>query len=288
MKPSKNKIFCVACQRPKMLYETQAKADNFIKFNRDLMLQEGKKPPVRSYYCEICGGYHVTSNPSREAAMKLDERDKVLVKRIEARTGKDETPIINSLASSYTQKTMAEKLNQIDQLINQGSLDEAEKNLVECKESLTLSRLFDKGLVDTVNKYQCRMARLSTKFENVRKLINAPREERQAFLKADVMGDENMEVKKALKNVLAISEIKRLLEEMYTDMDNGNFAIATRILDCQRLLKSIKGCGAKVITRSLKQELEIAHNRVEVFLYGDNQLSGGVSQMVVNGGIARF
>ena len=44
-----------------MLFETQAKADNFIKYNSEGILEENGKAPVRSYYCEMCGGYHVTS-----------------------------------------------------------------------------------------------------------------------------------------------------------------------------------------------------------------------------------
>ena len=81
MKP-KIRYFCVACQRPKMLFETQEEADRFIAYNRGEMLRGRRKAPVRSYYCEICGGWHVTSNPSKEDAKRLDERDKVLAKEI--------------------------------------------------------------------------------------------------------------------------------------------------------------------------------------------------------------
>ena len=60
MKP-KICYFCVACQRPKMLFETQEEADRFIAYNRGDILRGRRKAPVRSYYCEICGGWHVTS-----------------------------------------------------------------------------------------------------------------------------------------------------------------------------------------------------------------------------------
>lgn len=48
-----------------MLFETQKKADLFIKFNSDDVEQESKshKKPVRSYYCDVCCGWHVTSIP---------------------------------------------------------------------------------------------------------------------------------------------------------------------------------------------------------------------------------
>ena len=84
MKP-KIRYFCVACQRPKMLSETQEEADRFIAFNRDEMLRGRRKAPVRSYYYEICGGWHVTNNPSKEDAKRLDERDKALAEEVDRR-----------------------------------------------------------------------------------------------------------------------------------------------------------------------------------------------------------
>ena len=33
MKPIKNRRFCIACQKQKMLFDSQSKADNFLKFN---------------------------------------------------------------------------------------------------------------------------------------------------------------------------------------------------------------------------------------------------------------
>ena len=73
MKPSKNRIFCNGCKRHKMLFETQLKADNFIKFNSNDILEETGKAPIRSYYCEFCGGYHVTSNTSEEIGERLNQ-----------------------------------------------------------------------------------------------------------------------------------------------------------------------------------------------------------------------
>ena len=64
IKPSKNLVYCYACKRRKMLFEEKSKADNFIKYNHGGILEENGKAPVRSYYCELCCGYHVTSNPS--------------------------------------------------------------------------------------------------------------------------------------------------------------------------------------------------------------------------------
>lgn len=49
-----------------MLFPTEKRADNFIRFNADEIMEETGKAPVRSYYCELCGGWHVTSNSNQE------------------------------------------------------------------------------------------------------------------------------------------------------------------------------------------------------------------------------
>ena len=66
-----------------MLFESKAKADNFIAYNSEGILEENGKAPVRSYYCELCRGYHVTSNPSTVAGESLDQRDQKMVELIE-------------------------------------------------------------------------------------------------------------------------------------------------------------------------------------------------------------
>lgn len=66
MKPKKNRIYCNACGGVRMLFPTEKKADNFIRFNADEIMDETGKAPVRSYYCSLCGGWHVTSSSSRD------------------------------------------------------------------------------------------------------------------------------------------------------------------------------------------------------------------------------
>jgi hypothetical protein len=61
MKPTKNRIFCRDCSRVKMFFETEQKAQNFIKFNGDEIKTESGYSPNRSYYCMFCNGWHVTS-----------------------------------------------------------------------------------------------------------------------------------------------------------------------------------------------------------------------------------
>ena len=76
MKPNINRMtYCIGCRRPKMLFDEKKNADNFIRFNKDEILDENGKTPVRSYYCAFCLGWHVTSNPSLEQGENQDKRD---------------------------------------------------------------------------------------------------------------------------------------------------------------------------------------------------------------------
>lgn len=75
MKPTKNHIYCAASHKHKIQFETKKKADNFIAYNGEEILEETGFAPVRSYYCAVCCCWHVTSNPSLEAGERMDRRD---------------------------------------------------------------------------------------------------------------------------------------------------------------------------------------------------------------------
>lgn len=75
MRPTNNRVYCIGCKHPKMLFETQTKADNFIKFNRDEIASSSEKVPARSYYCSFCCGWHVTSVEDEGKAEANDKRD---------------------------------------------------------------------------------------------------------------------------------------------------------------------------------------------------------------------
>lgn len=63
MKPTKNRIYCPACNFTKMLFATKHEATRFLDFNADeIELQSGIRP-LRAYHCSSCGGWHVTSKP---------------------------------------------------------------------------------------------------------------------------------------------------------------------------------------------------------------------------------
>ncbi len=62
MKPS-NRIMCPDCMRQKMLFETERKANNFIKWNAD-KIKHGEH--LRAYYCPACCGWHISHQQHRD------------------------------------------------------------------------------------------------------------------------------------------------------------------------------------------------------------------------------
>lgn len=63
MKP-KHRVMCPDCGRSKMLFESESKARNFIKWNGDDIDTNGGE--LRTYYCPACGGYHISSKPYKK------------------------------------------------------------------------------------------------------------------------------------------------------------------------------------------------------------------------------
>ena len=56
MKPSR-RIVCPDCGKQKMLFETERKANDFIKWNAD-EIEHGES--LRAYYCPSCCGWHIS------------------------------------------------------------------------------------------------------------------------------------------------------------------------------------------------------------------------------------
>ena len=127
MKPTKNHVYCPACRHTKMLFETQKKADNFIKFNGEEIKSCSKygKAPVRSYFCCMCAGWHVTSVQSLSIAQNLDSRDKAAIQQLSRvkRTMED-------------LKAIEREIVEINKLIDNGAFSESQMRVVKCEQSL--------------------------------------------------------------------------------------------------------------------------------------------------------
>jgi hypothetical protein len=85
MKPKKNRVFCPDCGRPKMRFESEKKADTFIKFNRAEIEAESGFGPKRSYFCAFCAAWHVTSiEENIGASIQSQQMEAILDSKVEA------------------------------------------------------------------------------------------------------------------------------------------------------------------------------------------------------------
>jgi len=102
MKPLKNRIFCHDCGRQKMLFETEAKAQAFMRFNNSEIKSVNGYAPIRSYFCIVCGGWHLTSKIG-DGYVKINTK-KVLERYENAKKLKEEKQIQKLLQEEEKKK----------------------------------------------------------------------------------------------------------------------------------------------------------------------------------------
>jgi len=274
MKPKKNQIFCVACGRPKMLFETKAKADNFIKFNSSEMMEESGKAPIRSYYCEICGGYHVTSNNSKTHAEWLDIRDKVLAEEVDRRVKANLKPKSNQKQANQEPKSkgakenklvILEQLEQSNILMTKGMLDEAGELLEKCRFRLqAVEQRMNKAKLEGFIRCKDQMEKLIQKLERLKKWVKSSYDEQEAFIAKEGKTEEEEEVCTALVSIKAIVRIKRALYDIDKVIENREFSILKYyVAQCEKQIGSIHGPGRSEITQYWNRELMNAKKRAK-------------------------
>lgn len=250
MKPTKNSVFCYGCRRTKMLFETQSKADNFIRFNKEEILEENGKAPVRSYYCTFCNGYHVTSNPSVVAGERLNTEDelrlnsviqkykdnkyrKTVNKQEKHQANYLKTPIQNKIQKAYS-KLVLGKIHLCKAILDECLID-LELATKECPDNFIY--LFE----SLNNEIMVRFALIS----DIEYYSNLSKEEQTAFISRLNDNDKNI-AGKALHNYIIIKEIEKILE------DNEDLISKLQMDDAkQGLLRITELCGT-IITNKRK------------------------------------
>ena len=274
MKPTKNQIFCVACGRPKMLFETKAKADNFIKFNSSEIMEESGKAPIRSYYCEICGGYHVTSNNSKTYAEWLDIRDKVLAEEVDRRIKANLKPESNQKQTNQEPKSkgakenkldILEQLEQSDILMTKGMLDEAGELLAKCRFRIqAVEQRMNVAKLEGFIRCKDQMEKLMRKLERLKKWVKSSYDEQEAFIAKEGKTEEEEEVCTALVSIKAVVRIKRALYDIDKVIENREFSILKYyVAQCEKQIGSIHGPGRSEIAQYWNRELMNAKKRAK-------------------------
>lgn len=104
----KNKVMCPDCGKQKILFESESKANNFIKFNKD-EIRNGNK--LRSYYCPACCGWHVSHMTfHKEMTKRTDKLIEAYNKEQELKHIRN-IPYINDIVDELYQEIKRHALN---------------------------------------------------------------------------------------------------------------------------------------------------------------------------------
>lgn len=130
MKPTKNRVFCIECGKSKMLFETEKKALLFMKFNNDEIAEENEAVPSRAYFCEACGGWHLThltnTHPTKTPTQKAIE---LMHKQQDFFQAKEDSRMQlleeQKKEREETHSYALTQLSKVDNLIKNGKTDEA-------------------------------------------------------------------------------------------------------------------------------------------------------------------
>ena len=125
MKPRRRNM-CPDCGRPKMLFETERKANDFIRWNGDEIDTHGGQ--LRAYYCPSCCGWHISHYRYHESYGHRTE----------------------NLIGAYerTKKSMG----KIDRLIHHDTVKKVHRNIEQ--EALTSTKICLSRLSQSVRKAQ--------------------------------------------------------------------------------------------------------------------------------------
>lgn len=174
MKPTKNRFFCKDCGRRKMVFETEKKADTFIKFNGDEIEGETGYKPERSYFCIYCGGWHVTSK--KEYIEIKSKTEKVLDLYEQEKEKK-------ALVKAEKLLITAKKQDDLKKC-----LDSLKKNISVLEHSKEISENYTKTLDDAFNDLE-KVKNIKTVFKGSGK-IKKELEEKLTILRDKVYNKE--------------------------------------------------------------------------------------------------
>lgn len=260
----KNSVYCPACHRTKILFETQAKADNFIKFNSEEILRNSwrtHKAPVRSYYCQLCGGFHVTSNPSAEDGKRIDEHINERIEIAKKFEEDSKKPCTARRDGSFgaERQDFSLKLERARNFIRFGQTAKAEPLLKNCEEIRIRLRqqdhdvsYFTQKLDDARGLFSIAVTVNAMSDEQLAQTLELPQKDSMA---------------KIAHNVLCVRTVEAIIANNEQLCAKGEYtAMRQGITNCRSLLKTINftdmRCVKEVFGATLKkQEDQIAaHN----------------------------
>ena len=245
MRPTKNRVYCYGSQRSKMLFESKAKADNFIAYNSEGILEENGKAPVRSYYCELCGGYHVTSNPSTVVGERLNQRDQRMVEQISnykkgAEDYKEQHRMVTSRIDKAKRQMYLGNFEYIDQLYDEFQIDQDFLFTLPLKTRAKYVQLYQKIEI------------LKEKADKIRELLKLPREVVEEILDVENPSQKEKELAQIVKGYILLQNCNEGIVNIHQLIEEEKWDDA-----CNTLLSLRAGMPEQKSTAILKEHLTI-------------------------------
>jgi len=238
-----------------MLFPSKKKADNFMEYNNEEILEETGKAPVRSYFCELCGGYHVTSNPSEEEGERMDLAIQSKIYRYrEASKNVDEIKRIRHLIS--------DRIAKAREYLNFGLVGEAEDLLDICEIDLDdLKKLDPSGV--RVMRSSSKIFKLRTKIEKIKEYVNYDESQILKLLKDDSC-KKSKAAKSNFSNILAVKRISKLLALVDGHLEGKDYKMVESLLtQCRELINEFSGEGKITIKEKFERIVSDLENQIK-------------------------
>lgn len=231
-----------------MLFEEKSEADNFIKYNHGGILEENGKAPVRSYYCELCCGYHVTSNPSVIDGERQDRKDSQLVKELTSITqAMDKFKVLGHDLSNRIQDCK-------DQMFIGGfrEINELHDDLLPYRGLLEKLPLEEKARFATLFRRADFLYAIASKMEE---LVAVPDNELESYVNREfpAISEENF---KTIEMMVRLRKKEQSIHEMrsYPDAESRE-DYKLKIEEIGRYLTSIKPIVGRKVTAAYRRKL---------------------------------
>lgn len=238
MKPHRNFIYCVASKKSKILFESQNKADNFIKFNAAEIEEENEKAPVRIYYCQLCCGWHVTSNPLTVSGESLDRRDQRMLQQLDdIHESKDRVKEISH--------TIFHRMKDFDLLLNLCRFSDAEDVLDLCALDLDDIRSISPNIL-LHNHCQEKVFKAKERYNHVLSLAKLSEEEQERILQLEEPTKAQRKDIAMIKTIRAVDNINSVLNMKELLITCKDVDLVNDILNqCRLNIENIGGTGGK-------------------------------------------
>lgn len=266
-----------------MLFESQSKADNFIKFNSAEILEDNKKAPIRSYYCVMCNGWHVTSNPSADFGESMDSKDQSMLEQIiiNSRIGK-KVKVSNIEEASFIQGKLSQAVANAESYLRMFDFDKVEELLDVCEIYYE-----DLEAYDASHTFGRKLYGMSLKLRRIADLCEtliADEDGMAQFLSMEKPSEEEKKVMEILENWPNISKFKQVIENKELLINSDDDQMVSDILEmCDNLIVSCTNF-TKNIRKKFRAQLEkipiqrkkrMAKKRAEMLLLNPRMVEPG-------------